>query len=75
MKYRPSNFDGNPDLETAALLEALINPTGPLPPPLPAPVTTSPILLPGMSAPAPVPSTPTPTPDAVPATPPVPTGQ
>jgi N-acetylmuramoyl-L-alanine amidase len=79
MKYRPANFDGNPDIETAALLEALINPTGPLPPPLPAPVTTSPILLPGMPVPSPVPPVPTPVPapapDAVPATPPVPTQQ
>ena len=36
MKYRPANIDGNPDLETAVLLEALTNPSGPLPPaPLP----------------------------------------
>lgn len=32
MKYRPSNIAGVPDVETAALLEALTNPSGPLPP-------------------------------------------
>jgi len=85
MKYRPANFDGNPDIETAALLEALINPTGPLPPPLPAPVTTSPILLPGVPTPAPAPLPapvpapeavpPVPAPETVPATPPEPARQ
>ena len=44
MKYRPSNIDGLPDLETAVLLEALTNPRGALPQPFPAPVTTSPVL-------------------------------
>jgi len=81
MKYRPANIDGNPDVETAALLEALTNPTGPLPQPLPAPVTTSPILLPGVPAPAPapapesVPPAPAPAPETLPATPPEPVRQ
>jgi N-acetylmuramoyl-L-alanine amidase len=48
MKYRPANIDGMPDVETAALLEALTNPTGPLPQPLPAPMTTSPVITPGV---------------------------
>lgn len=51
MKYRPANIDGQPDVETAALLEALTNPSGPLPQPLPAPVTTSPVFIPGASLP------------------------
>jgi N-acetylmuramoyl-L-alanine amidase len=78
MKYRPANIDGMPDVETAALLDALTNPTGPLPqlpppPAMPAPEPT-PVPLP---APATVPSTePAPAPavadpNAVPATPPV----
>jgi N-acetylmuramoyl-L-alanine amidase len=52
MKYRPANIDGQPDVVTAALLEALTNPSGPLPQPLPAPVTTSPVLIPGVPQPA-----------------------
>jgi N-acetylmuramoyl-L-alanine amidase len=58
MKYRPANFDGNPDVETAALLEALTNPNGPLP------------QIPQFR-PVPVPTSPTepPAPDVVPATP------
>jgi N-acetylmuramoyl-L-alanine amidase len=60
MKYRPANIDGMPDVETAALLEALTNPAGPLPQ-VPVPV---PLPLP---LPAPLPETP-----AVPATPVVP---
>ena len=28
MKYRPANFDGSPDAETAALLDVLNSPTG-----------------------------------------------
>ena len=35
MKYRPANIGGIPDVETAALLEALTNPSGPLPVALP----------------------------------------
>jgi N-acetylmuramoyl-L-alanine amidase len=61
MKYRPANIDGMPDVETAALLEALTNPAGPLPQ-IPAP--------PAEPAPAPV-SDPNAVPLAVPATPPV----
>ena len=38
MKYRPANIDGQPDLETAVLLEALTNPRGALPQPFPAPL-------------------------------------
>ena len=71
MKYRPANYDGNPDAETAALLEALTNPTGPLPSlVVPSPVETSPILLPPPATPAPAPA-PAPVPVPVP-TPPVP---
>jgi N-acetylmuramoyl-L-alanine amidase len=85
MKYRPANIDGMPDVETAALLEALTNPTGPLPQPLPAPVTTSPVIIPDVTPMAPVPNPPVPpespqppqppAPDVVPATPPVPVQQ
>jgi N-acetylmuramoyl-L-alanine amidase len=73
MKYRPANYDGNPDAETAALLEALTNPSGPLPSLLaPAPIETSPILMPppeGAPAPAPAPAPPVP---PVPPAPPAP---
>jgi N-acetylmuramoyl-L-alanine amidase len=82
MKYRPANIDGMPDVETAALLEALTNPTGPLPQiPVP-PVMTAPVLPPAeptaepvpvsvpTTAPAPV-ADPNAVPAAVPATPPV----
>jgi N-acetylmuramoyl-L-alanine amidase len=89
MKYRPSNIDGTPDVETAALLEALTNPTGPLPQPLPAPLTTSPVIIPDATpvpaeppappappAPPQPPAPPVPPPsDVVPATPPVPVQQ
>ncbi|MGO4475992.1 N-acetylmuramoyl-L-alanine amidase [Massilia sp. 2TAF26] len=70
MKYRPANIDGMPDVETAALLEALTNPSGPLPllpPVLPSPVITSPVPSPVLPAPAPA----TVDPAAIPATPPV----
>jgi N-acetylmuramoyl-L-alanine amidase len=80
MKYRPANIDGMPDVETAALLEALTNPTGPLPQPLPAPVTTSPVIIPGETPVPPAPPAPPvppvpPASDVVPATPPVPVQQ
>ncbi|KGF78789.1 N-acetylmuramoyl-L-alanine amidase [Massilia sp. JS1662] len=80
MKYRPANIDGNPDVETAALLEALTNPTGPLPQPLPAPVITAPVIIPGETPVPPVPPQPPvppapPTPETVPPTPPVPVQQ
>jgi N-acetylmuramoyl-L-alanine amidase len=72
MKYRPANIDGLPDLETAALLEALTNPRGPLPQVLSAPVITTPVLPPPAPAePLPVP-TPAPTPEPTPE-PPLPT--
>jgi N-acetylmuramoyl-L-alanine amidase len=70
MKYRPANIDGTPDVETAALLEALTNPAGPLPQILPPPVMTSPVVPPAEPVPVPVPA-PTVDPTAVPATPPV----
>jgi N-acetylmuramoyl-L-alanine amidase len=63
MKYRPANIDGMPDVETAALLDALTNPTGPLPQ-LP-PVMTVPVVPPAEPAPAVT------DPNTVPATPPV----
>lgn len=86
MKYRPANIDGNPDVETAALLEALTNPTGPLPQPLPAPVITAPVIIPGETPVPPQPPQPLvppqppvppapPTPETVPPTPPVPVQQ
>ena len=64
MKYRPANIDGMPDVQTAALLEALTNPAGPLPPVPTAPVLTAPVVPPVAPAPAVV------NPAAVPATPP-----
>jgi N-acetylmuramoyl-L-alanine amidase len=87
MKYRPANIAGVADVETAALLEALTNPSGPLPvlmpefrpvqpeqPAVPAPAQDQPL--------PPVPPQPldplTPPPPAVPAvpaTPPVPVQQ
>jgi N-acetylmuramoyl-L-alanine amidase len=82
MKYRPANIDGIPDVETAALLEALTNPKGPLPVIAP-PVETSPILPAVPATPAepvpPVPPAPVQPPAAsptvIPATPAVPTQQ
>jgi N-acetylmuramoyl-L-alanine amidase len=74
MKYRPANIDGTPDVETAALLEALTNPTGPLPPVPVPPVITVPVAPPAeptaepVQVPAPAPVI---DPAAVPATPPV----
>jgi N-acetylmuramoyl-L-alanine amidase len=68
MKYRPANIDGMPDVETAALLEALTNPTGPLPQILPPPVITAPVVPPAEPVPAPATNV---DPTAVPATPPV----
>jgi N-acetylmuramoyl-L-alanine amidase len=70
MKYRPANIDGMPDVETAALLEALTNPTGPLPQ-LPPPVMTVPVVPPAEPAPAPAPAPVVADPNTVPATPPV----
>jgi N-acetylmuramoyl-L-alanine amidase len=70
MKYRPANIDGMPDVETAALLEALTNPSGPLPQ-LPPPVMTVPVVPPVDPAPAPAPAPVVADPNTVPATPPV----
>ena len=70
MKYRPANIDGVPDVETAALLEALTNPSGPLPQ-LPPPVMTVPVVPPAEPAPAPAPAPVVADPNTVPATPPV----
>jgi N-acetylmuramoyl-L-alanine amidase len=88
MKYRPANIDGQPDVETAALLEALTNPNGPLPQVPPAPLNTLPVVpppsvpvpmpapatpAPGQpGTPAPLPTTPPPGQTVIPATPPVP---
>jgi N-acetylmuramoyl-L-alanine amidase len=74
MKYRPANIDGMPDVETAALLEALTNPAGPLPQILPPPVMTAPVVPPAEPTPVPAPVSSTGAtidPTAVPATPPV----
>jgi N-acetylmuramoyl-L-alanine amidase len=71
MKYRPANIDGMPDVETAALLEALTNPAGPLPPVPVPPVMTAPVAPPAEPAPAPSPAPAVVDPAAVPATPPV----
>jgi N-acetylmuramoyl-L-alanine amidase len=83
MKYRPANIDGNPDAETASLLETLTNPHGPIPPVLPpTPVITVPVPVPAPAEPAtPVtPTTPTTppaadSPTAIPATPPATIGR
>jgi N-acetylmuramoyl-L-alanine amidase len=72
MKYRPANIDGMPDVESAALLEALTNPAGPLPPvPAPPPVIGVPGVPPVEPVPAPVAAPAVVDPTAVPATPPV----
>lgn len=66
MKYRPANIDGNPDAETASLLEALTDPNGPIPPVIPpAPVITVPV--PAAAPESPLP--PAPPASAVPAAP------
>jgi N-acetylmuramoyl-L-alanine amidase len=72
MKYRPANIDGMPDVETAALLEALTNPAGPLPPvPAPPPVIGVPGMPPVEQVPVPVSAPAGTDPTAVPATAPV----
>lgn len=80
-KFRPANIDGNPDAETAALLEVLTTPAGTplpvLPPVQAAPAVPgappAPLTVPGCPATPAAPATPAvpPTP-AVPATPAVP---
>ncbi len=81
MKYRPANIAGIPDVETAALLEALTNPAGPLPPvPVAVPEfrpVQPPQPQPGQPVPPPAPDQPTPPVPSqpvapVPAVPPVP---
>ena len=72
MKYRPAKIDGTPDVETAALLEALTNPSGPLPPVPPAPFSTSPVEIPGVVQPVAPAAPASPAPTVVPATPPEP---
>ena len=87
MKYRPADFAGNLDAETATLLEVLTTPANTPPPVIQAPLTTSPVPpLPPATPPAPVvpetapaPAAPEPTPNPAvpapvptPATPPVP---
>jgi N-acetylmuramoyl-L-alanine amidase len=76
MKYRPANIDGMPDVETAALLEALTNPAGPLPQlpppavplPVPVPVPVPDTVTEPVREPAPAPAVADP--NTVPATPP-----
>jgi N-acetylmuramoyl-L-alanine amidase len=81
MKYRPANIDGNPDAETASLLETLTNPRGPIPPVLPpTPVITVPVPAEPVPATPAVPATPTTppaadSPTAIPATPPATIGR
>ncbi|OON59335.1 N-acetylmuramoyl-L-alanine amidase [Massilia sp. KIM] len=78
MKYRPADFSGNPDAETATLLEVLTTPANaPLPVPPPQPVLTAPapasapITAPAPQVPppaAPAPTTPVlPVPETAPA--------
>ena len=56
MKYRPADIAGNPDAETATLLEVLTTPANaPLPVVVPPPVITSPV--PPLPVPVPVPET------------------
>ena len=75
MKYRPLDIAGNPDAETAALLEVLTTPAGTPPPPMPViPALPQPWqAVPGQplppaspAAPAPIPA-PTPVPPSAPA--------
>ena len=75
MKYRPANIAGEPDAETAALLEVLTTPANaPLPPVPPAPIPemrpVQPEQLPQPVQPLP-PVSPVPPPATPPATPPV----
>jgi len=79
MKYRPLDISGNPDAETASLLEVLTTPAGTPPPPMPVippqPWPATPAATPVTpSAPAiPVtPSAPLPPPAPTPPTPPMP---
>ncbi|QOY94500.1 N-acetylmuramoyl-L-alanine amidase [Massilia sp. UMI-21] len=73
MKYRPADFSGNPDAETAALLEVLTTPANaPLPVIMPPPVITTPVPLlppattPVPAAPVPMPAQPVPVPMPMP---------
>ena len=87
MKYRPADFAGNPDAETAALLEVLTTPANAPLPVIQPPVITSPVPLlppaappapvvpetaPAPAAPLPVPTPTVPAPVPTPVTPPVP---
>ncbi|SFB70270.1 N-acetylmuramoyl-L-alanine amidase [Massilia yuzhufengensis] len=87
MKYRPLDIAGNPDAETAALLEVLTTPanaplpvvqpaiiTSPVPalPPATEPAPVVPETAPAPAAPVPVPTPALPTPVPTPVTPPVP---
>jgi N-acetylmuramoyl-L-alanine amidase len=76
MKYRPANIAGIPDVETAALLEALTNPSGPLPVAIPEfrPVQPeAPVMPPAPDQPIPpAPASPVAPAPAVPATPALP---
>lgn len=69
MKYRPLDISGNPDAETAALLEVLTTPAGTPPPPMPV-IPAQPLPLPQqapMPVPAPVQPVGTPVPPSAPA--------
>lgn len=87
MKYRPADFAGNLDAETAALLEVLTTPANAPLPVITPPLTTSPVPMlppatppapvvpetaPAPAAPMPLPTPAVPTPVPTPVTPPVP---
>ena len=88
MKYRPADISGNPDAQTAALLEVLTTPanaplpvvvppatiTAPVPPlpPVTPPAQVVPETAPAPAAPLPLPSPAVPAPEPTPVTPPVP---
>lgn len=87
MKYRPLDTAGNPDAETAALLEVLTTPANAPLPVVATPLTTSPVpalppatepapvipeTAPAPAAPLPLPSPAVPVPEPTPLTPPVP---
>ena len=59
MKYRPANIAGEPDAETAAMLEVLTTPANaPLPPVPPVPVPPAPLVPAVPGTPVPVPGVP-----------------
>ena len=74
MKYRPANIAGEPDAETAALLEVLTTPANAPLPPVPVAPAAPPVPVPVPSLPPvnPAPPAPPATPSPVPAVPPAP---